>query len=515
MNFRRGPFGGIGTLFIILGILAIPSVLRAQTATVRGTALDPSGAAVVGANVTATNLSTAIDRTTVTNDTGAYDISDLPPAVYNFVFSKAGFKVVKFESITLTVDQSLTLDAKFEIGSASATVEVASSAVAPIDTDNATLSNVVEHTQMTELPLILRDPYQLVLLGPGVTQSDSGLNGISVNGGRERNNNFLLDGAENNDADVPGALGGLTSQNPDSTQEFRVLTNNFAPEYGRNNGAVIDVITRSGTNTFHGNLFYFGRWDALGARDYFNHQIDPTTGDVAAKNPYVRNLYGGSLGGPIRKDRTFFFFNYQGDRFVTSLTNTATVPTAAFDSGIFNYTNPSNGATQNAINVTVPGALNNATGVGLDPTVQQILSHYPAPNINNSDGITGLLFFPTQSRERDEDVTAKVDQKIGKNNDLYVRYVFNWFRDPDPFHSDSLPGGIGAIGESAKTQSWSVGLTSTFGATLSNEVRFGANRNTNPFSCNGALADSIASASGNFVDTFGRGADFTLPGFSV
>jgi|HubBroStandDraft_3_1064219.scaffolds.fasta_scaffold01612_1 carboxypeptidase family protein len=516
MNFGRRLFGAVGTFFIIFAaILVAPSALRAQTSTLTGTALDSSSAAVTDATVTATNAATGVTRTTTTTSTGAYTIPNLPPAVYTITFTKDGFKTAKFQGITLTVDQTLTLDCKFEVGALSATVEVNSDSVANVDTETPTLSNVVEHTQMVELPLILRDPYQLVLLGPGVTQSDSGLGGVSINGGRERNNNFLLDGTDNNDADVPGALGGLTSQNPDSTQEFRVLTNNFAPEYGRNNGAVIDVITRSGTNTFHGNLFYFGRWDALGARDYFNHQIDPTTGDVAAKNPYVRNLYGGSLGGPIRKDKTFFFLNYQGDRFVTSLTNTATVPTAAFDSGIFNYTNPSNGATQNAINVTVPGALNNATGVGLDPTVQQILSHYPAPNINNSDGITGLLFFPTQSRERDEDVTAKVDQKIGKNNDLYVRYVFNWFRDPDPFHSDSLPGGIGAIGESAKTQSWSVGLTSTFGATLSNEVRFGANRNTNPFSCNGALADSIASASGNFLDTFGRGADFTLPGFSV
>jgi hypothetical protein len=513
MNFRRGLFGG--TLFIVIGILAAASVLQAQTATVTGTALDPSNAAVSDANVTATNAATGVNRATTTTNTGAYTIPNLPPAIYTITFTKDGFKTAKFQGITLTVDQTLTLDCKFEVGALSATVEVNSNAVANVDTETPTLSYVVEHTQMVELPLILRDPYQLVLLGPGVTQSDSGLGGVSVNGGRERNNNFLLDGTDNNDADVPGGLGGITSQNPDSTQEFRVLTNNFAPEYGRNNGAIIDVITRSGTNDFHGNLFYFGRWDALGARDYFNHQINPETGDVAAKNPYVRNLYGGSLGGPIRKDKTFFFINYQGDRFVTSLTNNATVPTAAFESGIFSYTNPSNGVTQNGINVTTPGVANNATGVGLDPSVQQIFSHYPAPNINNSDGITGLLFFPTQSREKDEDATIKIDQKINKNNDLYVRYVFNWFHDPDPFHSDTLPGGIGAIAEAAKTQSWSVGLTSAFGSTLSNEVRFGANRNANPFSCNGALADGIANSSGNFLDTFGRGADFSLPSFSV
>src|SRR5271169_1973715 len=372
MNFSRRLFNGIATLLTVAGILCTPSILRAQTAKVSGSVVDSSGAAVVGASITATNAATSNSRSTVSTDTGAYTISSLPPGVYVFSFSKTGFKALKFDQVVLTVDQVLTLDAKLEVGAVSATIEVAAASVAPIDTQTATLSNVVEHTQMTELPLILRDPYQLVLLGPGVTQSD-GMGGVSVNGGRERNNNFLLDGTDNNDADVPGPLGGLIAENPDATQEFRVLTNNFAPEYGRNNGAIIDVITRSGTNEFHGNLFYFGRWDALGARDYFNHQIDPLTGEVAAKNPYVRNLYGGSIGGPIVKDKTFFFLNYQGDRFVTTLTNTTVVPTAAFKSGIFTYTNPQTGASQ-AINVTTPGAANNATGVGLDPVMKQILA---------------------------------------------------------------------------------------------------------------------------------------------
>jgi len=507
-------FGILHALTLVSALLATPLLLRAQsTATVTGTTLDSTGAAVIGATVTASNVETGADRTTVTNSTGFYSLSSLPPSVYTFTFTQTGFKTVKFEKVTLTVDQNLTLDCRFEIGSLTATVEVSSSAVAPIDTETPTLSNVVEHNQIVELPLILRDPYQLVLLGPGVTQSD-GLGGISVNGGRERNNNFLLDGTDNNDADVPGGLGGLVAGNPDSTEEFRVLTNNFAPEYGRNNGAIIDVVTRSGTNSYHGDLFYFGRWDALGARDYFNHQIDPLTGDVAPKNPYVRNLYGGSAGGPIVKDKTFFFINYQGDRFVTSLTNTATVPTAAFKTGIFTYTNPSTGATQ-SLNVAKAGLNNNGTPSSLDSTVQQVLSFFPAPNIVNSDGITGLLFFPTESREKDEDATIKVDQKIGKNSDLYVRYVFNWFHDPDPFHDDFLPGGLGAVASYNRTQNLSIGLTTTLGATLSNEFRFGANRNNSGFSCTGiSTFDGITNNSGNFIDSEGNGADFNLPGFS-
>ncbi|MGB7751623.1 MAG: carboxypeptidase-like regulatory domain-containing protein, partial [Candidatus Acidiferrales bacterium] len=221
MNFGRRLFGGIGTFFIIFAaILAAPSNLHAQTARVTGTALDSSNAAVADATVTATNAATGVVRSTTTSSTGSYTLPNLPPAIYTITFTKDGFKTVKFPDTTLTVDQILTLDCKFEVGALSTTVEVNSSSIATVDTETATLSNVVEHTQMVELPLILRDPYQLVLLGPGVTQSDSGLGGISVNGGRERNNNFLLDGTDNNDADVPGVLGGLTSQNPDSTQEF-------------------------------------------------------------------------------------------------------------------------------------------------------------------------------------------------------------------------------------------------------------------------------------------------------
>src|ERR1700683_1040350 len=163
MNFRRRLFAAIGTFCIILGVLSAPSILRAQTAKVTGTVLDTSGAAVVGVTITATNAATSLDLSTTTTDTGAYTISSLPPAVYSFSFTKAGFKVARFAQIPLTVDQTITLDAKLEVGAVSATVEVGASDVAQIDTENATLSNVVEHTHMTELPLILPDPYQLVL----------------------------------------------------------------------------------------------------------------------------------------------------------------------------------------------------------------------------------------------------------------------------------------------------------------------------------------------------------------
>src|SRR5207302_2853845 len=177
---------------------------------------------------------------------------------------------------------------------------VRASDVPPVDLETSQVSNIVDSARMLSLPLATRDPYELILLSPGTIQSDSSLGGFSVNGTRERNNNFLLDGVDNNDTDVPGIPSGLNPLNPDSTEEFRVITNNFAPEFGRDNGAIIDVLTKSGTNQLHGTAYWFGRYDALGARGFFNHEPD------TPKDPYVRNTFGGSAGGPIRKDKTFW-----------------------------------------------------------------------------------------------------------------------------------------------------------------------------------------------------------------
>src|SRR5262249_40216916 len=161
--------------------------------------------------------------------------------------------------VGLTVAQNLTLDGTLEVGATSQAVEVSGTMIAPINLEDAQISNVVDQKRIVGLPLITRNPYQLVLLSPGSQQVNSSLGGFSINGQRERNNNFLVDGTDNNDASVPGIPGGISSLNPDSTQEFRVITNNFLPEFGRNTGAVVDVVTKGGTNQFHGDLYEFNR----------------------------------------------------------------------------------------------------------------------------------------------------------------------------------------------------------------------------------------------------------------
>jgi len=489
-------------LLSLVAVFVAPTAVQAQTASITGTVNDATGAMVPSAKVTARNTETNSARSTQTTDTGTYRITNLMPGIYEVLFEKQGFQTLRFSRVSLTVDQVLTLDAKVEVSAVSQTMEVNAQSMAPVELENAQISNVVDSRRITELPLIVRDPYQLILLSPGVIQSNSGLGGFSVNGQRERNNNFLLDGVDNNDTEVPGIAGGITSLNPDATQEFRVITTNFLPEFGRNTGAIIDIVTKSGTNHLHGNAYWFGRYTALAARDFFNHNLDSTTGTIEPQAPFVRNDFGASAGGPIRKDKTFWFSNYEGQRFVTTLINTSTLPAPAFKSGLFTF-----GA--KTVDVRTPSSPNNAAGFPLDPTIQRILALYPTPNAGAVDDIRSQFHFGSASRQRTDNATVKIDHNFTTNHRLSGRYVFNRFVDPNPFHTDFLPG-LDSISTFQRTQNLSANFTSNFGPAIINELRLGGNRTNLQFGCNGI---STFNSFGP-LDPFKRGRDYNLPSIS-
>ena len=477
---------------------------RAQNATLTGTVMDASGAPVAGANVSIKSPQTGTEHSITSNETGAYRIVELQPGHYDVTIEKAGFKTLHYGDVVLTVSQILTIDAKLEITTQSTTIEVSGQTVIPIELDNASISNVVDERHITDLPLITRDPYQLVLLSPGVIQSNTSNGGFSVNGQRDRNNNFLLDGVDNNDTDVPGIPSGITVLNPDATQEFRVITNNFLPEYGRNTGAIIEVITKSGANALHGDAYWFGRYNATAARDFFNHNIDNLTGTTESQNPFVRNIFGGSASGPIIKDKTFWFANYDGSRFVTTLTNQTTVPTSEFKTGVFTF----NGT---PVDISSPASPQNATGLPLDATVAGILALYPPANAGATavDDVRGLYRFGNSSRSNSDNFTTKVDHKFNDNQVLYVRYIYNRFTDPNPFHSDFLPG-LDAVGTYQRTQNLAIGLTSTLNSRLVNEFHLGGNRTHLDFTCAGiSTFDGFGP-----TDPFGRGIDYSLAGLN-
>jgi len=503
-------------LSFLLLVFFLSQFAGAQTASISGTVTDSTSAVIPQAKITARNLATNALRDTTTDGFGSYRITSLVPGVYDVRIEKAGFKIVDYERVELTVGQVQSLSPALVPSAAGETVTVHGEEVAPIDLDDAQVGNLVKSQQVQDLPLILRNPYQLILLSPGSTQGNSKLGGLSVNGARDRDNNFLLDGTDNNDAEIPGLAipqPGLSSLNPDSVQEFRVITSSFLPEFGRNMGAVVDIVSKRGTNAFHSDVYWFGRFDALGARDYFNHELD-STGHIVPKDSYSRNTFGVSAGGPILHDKTFWFANYEGDRFSTTLTNTSIVPTQAFKTGVFSYTG-TNGQ-QVPIDLTCNAQFcspQNIFGLPLDPTIQnttqKILALYPAPNGPSVDSVRGLLFYPSPSQTTGDNVNVRVDHNFSQSETLAVRYTFNRYDDSSIDHTDFLPG-LGGTGTTQRRQNVSLQLTSVIDPRLVNNFRLGANRINYPLTCQGLnVLDSFSP-----TDQYGRGIDAPLPGIA-
>lgn len=465
--------------------------LLAQTGSFSGTVTDSTGSLVPKAKITATNVATGISRDTETDESGTYRLTNMSPGVYDVTIEHGGFKTVLFSHISLNVDEVLTLDTQLVVSTVKENVVVNSNMVSPVDLNDAQTGNLVNSRQMTDLPLILRDPYQLILLSPGVIQSNTLFSGFSVNGSRERSNNFLLDGSDNNDPDFGGFPRGLSTLNPETTQEFRVITNGFLPEFGRNSGAIIDIVTKHGTNSFHGDVYWFGRYTALSAKDFFAQDRN--------QEPFVRNQFGYSVGGPIRKNQTFFFLNQEFERFSTTILNASIVPTAAFKTGVFTY----EGQT---VNVSTPGSANNGTGLPLDPVVQQILALYPNPNGQILDGARGILHFPSHSLANGDNVTARVDHDFRGGGILSLRYTYNQYSDSNYQHEDFLPG-LGGVSTNQHNNNISLLLTSSIKNTITNEVHGGANRLEFPLTCTGVSTfDSLSPA----LDAEGRGVDYTM-----
>jgi len=479
-------------LLLVALVCCAPCAL-AQTGSFAGSVTDSAGAEVPKAKITALNLSTGIARTAETDESGTYRITNLNPGIYDVRIEHAGFKSVLFSGMQLSVDEVLTLDAHLVVSSTKETVTVTSEAVAPVNLNDAQMGNLVDSRQMTDLPLILRDPYALILLSPGVVQSNTLFGGFSVNGQRERSNNFLLDGTDNNDPDFGGFPKGLTSLNPETTQEFRVLTNSYLPEFGRNSGAIIDIVTKHGTNDFHADAYWFGRYTALSAKDYFATN--------RSNDPFVRNQFGYSFGGPIWKNQTFFFVNEEIQRFSTTLLNESIVPTQAFKTGQFIYLGQQ-------INV-IPGTLNSnsATGLPLDPTMQKILALYPAPNGPILDGARGILHFPSHSLSNGNNITGRIDHDFRGGGILAARYTYNEYSDDNYRHQDFLPG-LGGVTTDQHNDNISLGLTSTFRQTMSNQLRLGFNRLEFPLTCTGVNQFNALSPG---LDAVGNGMDFPMP----
>lgn len=499
--------------------LSLPTLLSAQGTTGRivGRVSDPGGAVLSNVKVTLVNEATSVSRDIKTNDSGDYDFVEVPVGTYRLEFDVAGFKKNVRRGVNLDINQVITLNMTMQVGAAQEVVDVTSEAPL-VETSSTQLGAVMESRQVSNLPLNSRDTYQLLQLQPGVTSTVGATNSViygsdrpgavSVNGGRGRSNNFSVNGGDANDlfANLP-----TVQPTPDSIQEFRVLTNTFDAEYGRNSGSVINVVTKSGTNELHGSLYEFFRNKSLNANDYC---LTAAEGLPCEKPKFNQNQFGGTLGGPIVKDRTFFFASYEGRRVRQGILSPAvTVPSLMERPSASNVVNGqivANFQDVNPAGSPFAGVLTNSslltsrsgcqaatTAIGggtisdganysdifpnsqiplacMDPTAVDLLQFVPtAPN-----GGSLITTTPVKSIRGDQ-FTAKIDHRLNNKQNLSIYYFFNDDNTANPFANFELLGAnVPGFGSrlAERIQQWNITHTWTISNSTVNEFRFNYNR---------------------------------------
>jgi Carboxypeptidase regulatory-like domain/TonB-dependent Receptor Plug Domain len=455
------------SLLLAICFLSSATALRAQvsTANISGVISDSQGARVQGAKVVATNSETGVANTVASDSDGVYTIPALPIGTYRVEVQHEGFKSTARDSVVLSVGQSATEDFTLSVGDVAETVEVTASAPV-VDTASSSVGWLVGAEQTRELPLNGRNYIQLTLLAPGVqpvpqenTEGASTLvpfgfgspQRFSVAGGRPQGELFLIDGT-----DTAGVWGNGTGANlvgttlgVDGIEEFQVLTDTYTADYG-GNGAAVNAAIRSGTNSFHGSAYEFARNSAMDARNYF----DPTPGPL----PFSRNQFGGTFGGPIRHDQTFFFANYEGLRQSLTVPITTTVPDQNFRNGFLPCAE------------TVGVVCNPTTGladVGVNPNIKSYLDAYPLPNGANLGNGTALNTSPLDSPLFENYGVVRIDHNFSSSDSLFGSYTIDnatLTAHPDPVLTDA---------DSQRNQYLSVEERKVISPTILNVAHFG------------------------------------------
>lgn len=524
--------GGVGMLktFTWVGIVAILLAGAslglqsgyAQTATseITGTVRDISGAVIPGATVIAINEGTGVSYTQTTTQSGLYAFASLPSGSYTITAQLKGFKTSKQTGNLLVVGTPLTVDLTLGVGETSEIVNVEAS-MAQIQTENATIGNVVNEKAIKELPLNGRNPLSLLALEPGVLQRSSGASGdsgIHVNGSRDRAYNVTIDGIEANESSVPNPLSNLYRLTPDNVQEYKVTTSNPSAEEGRNSGANISIATRSGQNAVHGTLFEFLRNTALNSNEFF------ASAQRTPKPEIKMNQFGGQLSGPIIRNKTFFFFSYAGQKINTAqpIDQTFGVPgiyTPTARAGIFRYwiADPVNPQKINgqAITANSPLLVDPHTGalapnvrtcsgpsdtncvasynfaaldparIGPDPVIAKLFASYPAPNNyasgGNIDGLnTATFLWNPPTLFRGPNFMYRIDHAFNQNNNVFVRWLNGSYNtlsgDPLNARPQVFPG-FAPLGEVFRTsKNLAVSYRHVFSPRVVNELTVGFSR---------------------------------------
>lgn len=480
LEVRRSIF--LGLLAILLALALVPSgFAQKTTGTITGAVTDDSGAFVADANVTITSVQTGASRTGQTNSEGSFSFPDLNPGMYNISVTKAGFKKVQEKNIELHVSDITNVPVKLPLGAIAETVVVEASAV-QVETQTGTVGNVVNGQEVRELPLNGRNFVQLTTMMPGAAVSESFDNknkgllagvDISFSGAPANANQWRVDGANNNDIGSQRTI--LIYPSVDAIEEFKILRNSYGPEFGGAGGAQINIVTRGGGNDFHGSVFYFGRNDYLDAK---NALLAPTD----RKQMLRRNDYGYTIGGPLKKDKVFFFWSEEWNKEKRGQVRSFQIPTLAERGGDYTDmvaagcasqipTDPFNG---NAA-FTFNGQTNVIDPARLSPAGQAFLSQFPTPNRSNPCVNNWVQSVNIPLYWREENVRGDVN--ITKNTVLTLRYTQDAWKNP--LHSYGEGGLWGEQPFPAISDSWSqpgrvaiAKLTSTLGNTATNDFSF-------------------------------------------
>lgn len=437
------------SIFVLFGAISVASA-QGTASRVTGTVTDENGAAVPGATVTLSNEERKLLFTTETSDSGTYVFDSVQVAIYTVTVEKQGFKRFVSSGNKVDVNQPATINATLEVGAVSELVQVVATAEVVQTSSSGNFGNSVEQKTLETLPIVGtrgRNPLTFINLQPGVTPNANTGGGIHVHGARDRAFNFTLDGIDINESSAGGSNFTPLRTNPDSLVEFQVVTSNFTAELGRSSGAQITLVTRSGTNEFHGTLFEFYQTPRFQANAFINNL------NRQGKPQFVQHIYGGSLGGPLPLPRfgeggrsiysgnTFFFVNFQRLRATETRSVTRTVYTASARQGIWRYVQGRQNIPAGAANAVVdangnllPGLTattysvpaNDPLALGLDPTILAIINRTPLPNnFTTGDGLNTAGFTTTvpANQEKQYDFVMKIDHNFNERNSVYVRYA--------------------------------------------------------------------------------------------
>ena len=486
-----------------------------DTGAITGTVKDASGGVVVGAKVHVTDVDRGTEIEVVTNEVGEYTVSPLKVGRYKVSIEKAGFKTALAGPVVVEVQEHPSVNVVLQVGHADETVKVTTQSPL-LETETSDLGQVISGDRAVTLPLNGRNYAQLALLGAGVVPSEPGSRvetsyGFSSNGARALQNNYLLDGVDNNSnlGDVLTGQAYVIQPSIDAIEEFKVQTNAYSAEFGRGNGAILNAIIKSGTNSYHGDVYEFFRNDALDARNAFD----------TSRQPYHQNQFGATFGGPIFKDRTFFFVDYEGFRVIQALPQLSLVPTQAeiggdfssfltntpamavdlngnptnqvaldcsghptfvgeiFNSRLAQNTSPNpNGFCGVPIGVDASGNPTNKFPTGsIDPLAARLAALFPMPNTNTNG--SNFISDPRRTYNRNN-FDVRIDHKFSDKDSIFGRFSYEDQPSftPSPFQNE-LDGGAFSDGtEDDSFRSVAISETHIFSSNLINEFRFGYNR---------------------------------------